>query len=107
MEKTPLPVEVKKVATQELERLQLIQPAAAEYPVARNYLDWILNLPWEKSTDDKIDLAAAEKILNKQHFGLEKVKDRLIEFLAVIKRQFEQSGLLMNHDARRHRRVFV
>ena len=87
VEKTPMPVEVKKIATQELERLQQIQPAAAEYPVARNYLDWIINLPWEKSTDDKIDLAAAEKILNKQHFGLEKVKDRLIEFLAVIKRK--------------------
>ena len=87
VEKASLPAEVRKVATQELERLQQIQPAAAEYPVARNYLDWIINLPWEKSTDDKIDLEAAEKILNKQHFGLEKVKDRLIEFLAVIKRK--------------------
>ncbi len=95
VEKTPLPVEVKKVATQELDRLQLIQPAAAEYPVARNYLDWILNLPWEKSTDDKIDLAAAEKILNKQHFGLEKVKDRLIEFLAVIKRKKVLKGPIL------------
>jgi ATP-dependent Lon protease len=87
IEQTQLPADVKKVATQELERLQQIQPAAAEYPVARNYLDWILNLPWAKSTDDKIDLAAAEKILNQQHFGLEKVKDRLLEFLAVIKRK--------------------
>lgn len=87
IEQTPMPVEVKKVATQELERLQQIQPAAAEYPVARNYIDWIINLPWEKSTDDKIDLKAAEKILNQQHFGLEKVKDRLLEFLAVIKRK--------------------
>ncbi len=87
IEQTPMPAEAKKIATQELERLQQIQPAAAEYPVARNYLDWILSLPWEKSTDDKIDLAAAEKILNQQHFGLEKVKDRLLEFLAVIKRK--------------------
>ena len=87
IEQTPMPTEVKKVATQELERLQQIQPAAAEYPVARNYIDWIINLPWQKSTDDKIDLKAAEKILNKQHFGLEKVKDRLLEFLAVIKRK--------------------
>ncbi len=87
IEQTPMPAEVKKVATQELERLQQIQPAAAEYPVARNYIDWIINLPWEKSTDDKIDLGAAEKILNKQHFGLVKVKDRLLEFLAVIKRK--------------------
>lgn len=87
VEKASLPPDVRKVAAQELDRLQQIQPAAAEYPVARNYIDWIINLPWEKSTDDKIDLAAAEKILNKQHFGLEKVKDRLIEFLAVIKRK--------------------
>ena len=87
IDQTPMPPEVKKVATQELERLQQIQPAAAEYPVARNYIDWIINLPWEKSTDDKIDLKAAEKILNQQHFGLEKVKDRLLEFLAVIKRK--------------------
>jgi ATP-dependent Lon protease len=87
IEQTQLPADVKKIATQELERLQQIQPAAAEYPVTRNYLDWILTLPWAKSTDDKIDLAAAEKILNQQHFGLEKVKDRLLEFLAVIKRK--------------------
>jgi hypothetical protein len=87
IEQTPLPADVKKVATQELERLQQIQPAAAEYPVARNYLDWILNLPWEKSTDDKIDSRRGEKILNQQHFGLVKVKDRLLEFLAVMKRK--------------------
>lgn len=95
IEQTPMPAEVKKVATQELERLQQIQPAAAEYPVARNYLDWILSLPWEKSTDDKIDLKAAEKILNKQHFGLEKVKDRLLEFLAVIKRKKAIKGPIL------------
>ena len=95
VEQTPMPVEVKKIATQELDRLQQIQPAAAEYPVARNYLDWIINLPWEKSTDDKIDLDAAEKILNKQHFGLAKVKDRLLEFLAVIKRKKAIKGPIL------------
>jgi ATP-dependent Lon protease len=95
IEQTQLPADVKKVATQELERLQQIQPAAAEYPVARNYLDWILNLPWAKSTDDKIDLAAAEKILNHQHFGLEKVKDRLLEFLAVLKRKSVIKGPIL------------
>ncbi len=87
IEKTPLSEEARKVATQELERLQQMQPAAAEYPVARNYLDWILGLPWGQSTADKIDLKAAEKILNRQHYGLGKVKDRLLEFLAVIKRK--------------------
>lgn len=95
IEQTPMPAEVKKVAAQELERLQQIQPAAAEYPVARNYIDWIINLPWEKSTDDKIDIKAAEKILNQQHFGLEKVKDRLLEFLAVIKRKKAIKGPIL------------
>src|SRR6185369_14174219 len=80
IEQTPMPAEVKKVATQELERLQQTPPAAAEYSVARNYLDWIINLPWEKSTEDKLDLVEAARILNEQHFGLEKVKDRLLEF---------------------------
>ena len=95
IEQTPMPAEVKKVATQELERLQQTPPAAAEYSVARNYLDWILNLPWEKSTEDKLDLAEAARILNEQHFGLEKVKDRLLEFLAVIKRKKAIKGPIL------------
>ncbi len=92
---TPMPAEVKKVATQELERLQVMPPVAAEYPVTRNYLDWILALPWEKSTEDKLDLTAAERILNQQHFGLAKVKDRLLEFLAVIKRKKAIKGPIL------------
>ncbi len=92
---TPMPAEVKKVATQELERLQVMPPVAAEYPVTRNYLDWILALPWEKSTEDKLDLTAAERILNQQHFGLVKVKDRLLEFLAVIKRKKAIKGPIL------------
>jgi len=92
---TPMPAEVKKVATQELERLQVMPPVAAEYPVTRNYLDWILALPWEKATEDKLDLTAAERILNQQHFGLAKVKDRLLEFLAVIKRKKAIKGPIL------------
>jgi len=95
IEQTPMPAEVKKVATQELERLQQTPPAAAEYSVARNYLDWIINLPWEKSTEDKLDLIEAARILNEQHFGLEKVKDRLLEFLAVIKRKKAIKGPIL------------
>jgi ATP-dependent Lon protease len=95
VEKASLPAEVRKAADQELERLQQTPPAAAEYGIGRNYLDWILNLPWEKSTEDKLDLKAAEKILNEQHFGLEKVKDRLLEFIAVIKRRKEIKGPLL------------
>jgi ATP-dependent Lon protease len=92
---TPLPPEAKKAAEQEVERLTQIPPAAAEYAVARNYLDWILCLPWEKETGDKIDLSEAETILNEQHYGLEKVKDRLIEFLAVIKRRKNLKGPIL------------
>lgn len=95
VEQTPMPAEARRAAEQELDRLQQTPPAAAEYTVARNYLDWILNLPWEKTTDDKLDLKAAEKILNEQHFGLEKVKDRLLEFLAVLKRKREIKGPIL------------
>jgi ATP-dependent Lon protease len=85
IEKENLPPEAAKVALQELDRLQQTPPAAAEYSIIRNYLDWILALPWNKSTKDELDLEAAERILNQQHHGLDKVKDRLLEFLAVIK----------------------
>ena len=95
IEQTPMPDEARKAAEQELERLQQTPPAAAEYAVGRNYLDWILNMPWEKSTEDMLDLKAAEKILDEQHFGLDKVKDRLIEFIAVIKRRKQIKGPIL------------
>jgi ATP-dependent Lon protease len=92
---TPMPAEAKKVANQELERLQQMPPAAAEYAVTRHYLDWLVAMPWEKETEDKIDLKDAERILNEQHFGLDKVKDRLLEFLAVIKRRKQIKGPIL------------
>jgi ATP-dependent Lon protease len=95
IEHTPLPQEAKQVAAQELERLQQMPPAAAEYGVSRHYLDWILSLPWTKETEDKLDLAEAERVLNEQHFGLTKVKDRLLEFLAVIKRRKQIKGPIL------------
>src|SRR5436190_1983106 len=95
IEQTPMPAEAKQVATQELERLQQMPPAAAEYGVTRHYMDWILALPWMKETEDKIDLKEAERILNEQHFGLTKVKDRLLEFLAVIKRRKQIKGPIL------------
>jgi ATP-dependent Lon protease len=90
-----LPTEVRKAAEQELDRLAQMSPAAAEYAVSRNYLDWILALPWEKSTVDKLDLKAAQKVLNDEHFGLPKIKDRLLEFLAVLKRRKEIKGPIL------------
>ena len=95
IEGTPLSAEAKKVALQEVDRLQQMPTVAAEYAVTRHYLDWILSLPWEKETDDKIDLEEAERILNEQHFGLMKVKDRLLEFLAVIKRRKQIKGPIL------------
>ncbi len=95
IEGNPMPAEARKAAKQELERLQQTPPAAAEYGVTRNYLDWIVSLPWEKSTEDKLNLAAAEKILDEQHFGLAKVKDRLLEFLAVMQRRKEIKGPIL------------
>lgn len=95
VEQAKLPAEVRTVANQELDRLQQMPPVAAEYSVTRHYVDWILSLPWNAETDDKIDLKAAEAILNEQHFGLHKVKDRLLEFLAVIKRRKQIKGPIL------------
>jgi ATP-dependent Lon protease len=85
LDKLQLPDEARKIAFKELERLQQIPSAAPEYTVTRNYLDWIVNLPWSKATEDKLDLDTASRILEEQHYGLSKIKERLLEFLAVIK----------------------
>jgi ATP-dependent Lon protease len=90
-----LPEEAKKIALKELERLQAIPFTAAEYTVSRNYLDWLVNLPWSKSTEDKLDLNVAARILDEQHFGLQKVKDRLLEFLAVLKLKQQLKGPIL------------
>ena len=95
VEQTPMPDEARKAARLELERMQQTSPAAAEYGVSRNYLDWILNLPWETTTEDKLDLKTAEKILDEQHFGLDKIKERLLEFLAVLKRRKQIKGPIL------------
>ena len=92
---TPMPAEARNTAHLELDKLQQTPTAAAEYAVIRNYLDWILALPWERETLDKLDLAAAERILDRQHFGLTKVKERLLEFLAVIQRRKQIKGPIL------------
>ncbi|HSE45157.1 MAG TPA: endopeptidase La, partial [Gemmatimonadales bacterium] len=75
--------EAKKEALRELDRLNKMPPAAAEYTVARTYLDWLLALPWSKQTTDNLDIEAARRVLDADHSGLEKVKDRILEYLAV------------------------
>src|SRR5262249_45212315 len=75
--------EAKKEALRELDRLSKMPPAAAEYTVARTYLDWLIALPWNKETADSLDIEAARTILDDDHWGLEKIKDRILEYLAV------------------------
>ena len=78
-----MPKEVAEKATQELERLEAMPPMSAEATVSRNYLDWLIAVPWHKRSRESRDLKRAEKILNEDHHGLEKIKDRILEFLAV------------------------
>jgi len=80
-----MPEESKKEALRELERLSRMAPAAAEYTVTRTYLDWVVSLPWSKRTDAEIDLIKAKEVLDNDHYDLEKVKDRILEYLAVRK----------------------
>jgi ATP-dependent Lon protease len=77
--------EVAEVFNKEIERLLRINPAAAEYSVTLNYLELLLELPWEETTSDKFDLKRAQKVLDEDHYGLEKVKNRILEYLAVLK----------------------
>ncbi len=85
LEKAKLPEAAKLEAERELRRLERMQPGSAEYTVVRTYLDWMTTLPWSVSTRDRLDVVKARKILDADHFDLAKVKDRIIEFLAVRK----------------------
>ena len=90
-----LPDDVRKSAEHELERLGQIQPASAEYPVIRTYLDWIVTLPWNISSDDNLDIGHAREILDRDHYDLEKVKDRILEYLAVRKLKSDLHGPIL------------
>lgn len=95
IEKAGLPEEVKKEAERELDRMSKIPPVSPEYVVARNYLDWIINLPWNKSTEDNLDIERAQKILDEDHYDLEKPKERIIDYLAVRKLKKEMKGPIL------------
>ncbi|MBK5273989.1 MAG: endopeptidase La [Desulfuromonadales bacterium] len=83
IEEAGLPEEVKKIADKELKRLERINPASPEHNVSRTYLDYLAGMPWNKSTEDSLDMIRAEEILNEDHYDLKKVKERIMEFLAV------------------------
>jgi len=78
-----MPEEALKKARSELKKLKMMSPMSAEATVVRNYLDWLINLPWHEKTDDKIDVDVAESVLDEDHYGLKKVKERILEHLAV------------------------
>jgi ATP-dependent Lon protease len=90
-----LPEDVRKAVDRELGRLEKLPSAAAEYGVIRTYLDWIATLPWNKTTQDNLDLERAREILDEDHFDLEKVKERIIEHLAVSKLRNDASGQIL------------
>jgi len=84
-----------KAAKDELERLEVIPDSSPEYNVSRTYLNWLIDLPWAVSTEDKIEMSQSRKILDKDHFGLEKPKERILEFLAVRKLKPEYDGTIL------------
>ena len=95
IEKKNLPAEAKKEAERELERLSRMHPSSAEYTVASTYLDWMTALPWKESTEDNLDIKKARKILDDDHFGLDKAKKRIIEYLAVRKLKPDSKGPIL------------
>jgi ATP-dependent Lon protease len=90
-----LPEEIDKAARRELSRLEKLPPAAAEYSVIRTYLDWIVTLPWNDLTEDNLDLGRARRVLDEDHYDLDKVKERILEFLAVGKLKNDLSGPIL------------
>jgi ATP-dependent Lon protease len=95
IEEKNLPEEAKKEAERELDRLSRMHPSSAEYTVVSTYLDWITTLPWNETTQDNLDIKKAEKILDEDHYGLEKPKKRIIEYLAVRKLKPESKGPIL------------
>lgn len=90
-----IPEEARKEAERELDRLSRMHPSSSEYTVSTTYLDWLTSLPWNQSTEDRLDIKKAQKILDDDHFGLEKAKKRVIEYLAVRKLKPDSKGPIL------------
>src|SRR5689334_2040400 len=95
IKKTKLSKEAREKAAAEVKKLRTMSPMSAEATVVRNYLDWLLSIPWSKPTKIKKDIKLAEKVLNDDHYGLEKVKERILEYLAVQQRQKKIKGPIL------------
>ncbi|MFP4475188.1 MAG: endopeptidase La [Desulfatibacillaceae bacterium] len=95
IKKARMPKEAEEEAYKQLRRLDQMHPEAGEVPVIRTYLDWLVDMPWKKASKDSIDIAKAKKILDEDHFGLEKIKDRILEFLSVRKLNPKMKGPIL------------
>jgi ATP-dependent Lon protease len=93
--KAELPQEADQVAKKQLKRLRTMQVGSAEYTVVRTYLDWILDVPWSASTEDNLDILEVRRVLDEDHYGLEKVKKRIVEYLAVRKLKKDKKGPIL------------
>lgn len=110
IEDVRLPEEAEKQARRELDRLSRLPTAAAEYGVIRTYLDWLVSIPWGNQTQDNLDISNARNVLDQDHYGLEDVKERILEYLAVRKLRLERKEELQaeeTHDYIRHEREGV
>jgi len=92
IEEADMPEEAEKEARRELDRLSKLPTAAAEYSVIRTYLDWLVSLPWSKSTEDNLDIARARRVLDEDHYDLDDIKERILEYLAVRKLRLERKN---------------
>jgi ATP-dependent Lon protease len=90
-----MPEEARKAADNELERLRIIPPESAEHSMVRTYLEWLVNLPWSISTEDNLDIPHARQVLDEDHYDLEKIKDRILEYLAVRKLRKDPKGPIL------------
>ena len=97
LEEDGYPEEVKKIVDKELKRMDKLPSMSQELSVIRTYVDWLMDLPWQKSTEDMMDISNAEKVLNQDHYGLEKVKERILDFLAVKELVKDKPGNPMVH----------
>jgi len=95
LEESNMPLDVRKVVEKELGRLNVMSPVAAEYSVTRNYLDWLLDMPWDVSTEDNLDIPSVRTQLDLDHYGLETVKKRILEYLAVRKLKKDMRGPIL------------